>query len=195
VFDVSIEGTKVLDNYDIFKKAGAFTATTETFNVTVADGNLNIDFSALVSDGGINRPKVSAIEILGAATTTYYRDATIATPSGTVNILDGTSYAATSNNQARVQYILTNPTETQKLNIKVFPNPSNSHFNVIIQSAVMKPITLKIIDIAGRTIQSFTHLTANTSILVGGSFRPGVYILEAIQGADRVMIKLVKHSK
>jgi N-acetylneuraminic acid mutarotase len=76
VFDVSIEGTKVLNNYDIFKKVGALTATTETFNVSVADGTLNIHFSASTSDGGTNRPKISAIEILKTnVTTTYYRDA------------------------------------------------------------------------------------------------------------------------
>ena len=76
-FDVSIEGIKVLDNYDIFKKVGAFTATKETFNVNVSDGMLDIYFSALSADGGINRPKISAIEIaaVSAPANTYYRDA------------------------------------------------------------------------------------------------------------------------
>ena len=64
IFDVSMEGTKVLDNYDIVAKAGAFTATRETFNVTVTDDTLNINWSALAAEGGINRPKVSAIEVL-----------------------------------------------------------------------------------------------------------------------------------
>jgi hypothetical protein len=54
----------VLDNYDIFKKVGGFTATTETFTTTVNDGMLNIDFSAKKKDGGIYRPEVTAIEVL-----------------------------------------------------------------------------------------------------------------------------------
>ncbi len=70
VFDVSIENQKVLDNYDIFKKVGGFTATTETFAVTVSDGTLNINFSAQAIDGGLDRPKVSAIEILSSSSTT-----------------------------------------------------------------------------------------------------------------------------
>ncbi len=69
VFDVSIENQKVLDNYDIFKKVGGFTATTETFAVTVSDGILNINFSAQAIDGGLDRPKVSAIEILSSSST------------------------------------------------------------------------------------------------------------------------------
>ena len=175
VFDVSIEGTKVLDNYDIFKKAGAFTATSETFTVNVADGKLNIDFSALVSDGGINRPKVSAIEILSAAAPTVR--------------------LAPTNSKVRVQQVLINESELQKLNIKVFPNPANNYFNVIVQGNVTKPITLRIIDVTGRTVQSFNNLTANTSIQVGTNYRPGVYVLEGIQGLNRVMMKLIKQPK
>jgi hypothetical protein len=67
LFDVSIENNKVLDNYDIFKKVGALTATTETFNVNVTDGVLNILFDAAVAQGGADRPKVSAIEVLPVA--------------------------------------------------------------------------------------------------------------------------------
>jgi uncharacterized repeat protein (TIGR02543 family) len=70
VFDVSLEGTKVLDNYDIFKKVGALTATTETFTATVTDGMLNVAFSSLASDGGADQPKVSAIEVLSNAAPT-----------------------------------------------------------------------------------------------------------------------------
>ena len=59
------EGNLVLDNYDIVKKTGVnFTATSESFVVDVADGLLNIHFSALASEGGVNRPKVSAIEVI-----------------------------------------------------------------------------------------------------------------------------------
>jgi hypothetical protein len=68
LFDVSLEGVKVLDNYDIVKKVGAFTATTETFNAIVSDGTLNILFSAALSDGGVDQPKISAIEILTSGT-------------------------------------------------------------------------------------------------------------------------------
>ncbi|TCZ67481.1 malectin domain-containing carbohydrate-binding protein [Flaviaesturariibacter aridisoli] len=67
VFDVMIEGVKKLDNYDIVAKAGAFTATKETFTVSVTDGILNIDFSSLTAAGGKDNAKVSAIEVLAAA--------------------------------------------------------------------------------------------------------------------------------
>ena len=180
VFDVSIEGTRVLDNYDVFKKAGALTATTETFIVNVADGTLNINFSALAGEGGINRPKVSAIEILTATA---------------ANLLSRTGPAVTTSNQVKTQPVLRNEPPIQKLKIKIHPNPANNYFNIMVQSAVGKPITLKIIDLTGRTVQSINHLTANTSLLIGSDYRPGVYLLEAIQGTERVIMKLIKQSK
>ena len=68
VFDVAAEGTKVLTRYDIAKKVGPLAATSETFAVAVADGVLNLDFSALPAAGGVDQAKVSAIEVLAATT-------------------------------------------------------------------------------------------------------------------------------
>ncbi|WP_086597177.1 malectin domain-containing carbohydrate-binding protein [Hymenobacter crusticola] len=64
VFDVRAENQLVLDNYDILRKVAPFTATTETFSVLVTDGVLNLDLSALASDGGRDAAKLSALEVL-----------------------------------------------------------------------------------------------------------------------------------
>ncbi|WP_289039705.1 malectin domain-containing carbohydrate-binding protein [uncultured Zobellia sp.] len=65
VFDVAIENSRVLDNLDVFAEVGAETLLTKSFNVTVQDGLLDIDFSALASDGGSRHPIINAIEIVG----------------------------------------------------------------------------------------------------------------------------------
>jgi hypothetical protein len=60
VFNVSMEGTQVLTNYDIYQKAGgALKAVVEQIPVTVNDGVLNISFAATVDNA-----KVSAIEVI-----------------------------------------------------------------------------------------------------------------------------------
>lgn len=47
LFDVDMEGTQVLNNFDIFSAAsGQLTAYSQTFTVDVLDGQLNIDFTA-----------------------------------------------------------------------------------------------------------------------------------------------------
>jgi hypothetical protein len=59
VFDVSIEGQTVLQNFDIWAVAGQFAALQQTFVVTVTDGVLNI-----VGTASVNNAKFSAIQVV-----------------------------------------------------------------------------------------------------------------------------------
>ena len=64
LFDVSIEGLQVLDDYDIFATAGGGRiATLESFVVTVTDENLDIDFVTFKDNA-----KIGAIEIVKLGT-------------------------------------------------------------------------------------------------------------------------------
>jgi phospholipase/lecithinase/hemolysin len=60
VFSVDLEGATVLSDYDIIAEAGApLTAITETFQVSVSDGS--IDLSFYLGENGVDNAKVSAI--------------------------------------------------------------------------------------------------------------------------------------
>jgi hypothetical protein len=62
-FNVDIEGTRRLTNYDVFARAGgALRVAQETFRVNVNDGTLNVNFLKGVADN----PAVKAIEVLPA---------------------------------------------------------------------------------------------------------------------------------
>ncbi|MCW5517232.1 PKD domain-containing protein [Muriicola sp. Z0-33] len=65
IFDVRIENALVLDNYDINADVGPETTVSKSFDTNITDGELNIHFSALAADGGVNQPKISAIEVIG----------------------------------------------------------------------------------------------------------------------------------
>lgn len=65
VFDVRLEGDLVEDNLDVFAQVGAEAVLTRTHIVNVTDGELEIDFSSLASNGGTRHPIINAIEILG----------------------------------------------------------------------------------------------------------------------------------
>jgi beta-galactosidase len=59
-FDVSLEGTLVLDDLDIYSAAGgSLKALDRSFNTTVSDGKLNIAFTGVVGNA-----LVSTIEVL-----------------------------------------------------------------------------------------------------------------------------------
>jgi chitodextrinase len=60
VFNVALEGAQVLTNFDIFAQAGGYTALIKTFQTTVSDGQLNINFT----HGSADDPQIGAIEIL-----------------------------------------------------------------------------------------------------------------------------------
>ncbi|GGB96142.1 hypothetical protein GCM10011325_24320 [Dyadobacter sediminis] len=62
-FNVDIEGSRKLTNYDIFTAAGgAMRAKTETFTVQVTDGTLSINFLS----GAADQPIIAAIEVVPA---------------------------------------------------------------------------------------------------------------------------------
>lgn len=59
VFNVKLNGTVVLQNFDIFAVVGANVAVVEAFNTVVTNGSMAIEFDKLVGN-----PKINAIEIL-----------------------------------------------------------------------------------------------------------------------------------
>jgi len=65
-FDVTIENSRKLTNFDIFTAAGgAMRAVQKSIPVTITDGMLNIDFTSGVAD----LPRVSAIEVVTSSVT------------------------------------------------------------------------------------------------------------------------------
>jgi hypothetical protein len=64
VFDVTINGTKVLTNYDMSKEVGCLTAQIKSFVVVSSDGKINITFNL----GAVQNPKINAIEIYPGTT-------------------------------------------------------------------------------------------------------------------------------
>jgi hypothetical protein len=59
LFNVAINGTQVLTNFDIVATGGAFAAVDKTFATTVTNGTITIQFT----NGTVNQPKISAIQI------------------------------------------------------------------------------------------------------------------------------------
>jgi hypothetical protein len=58
VFDVLLEGYNVEHNFDIYSVAGANAAHIRSYEVTVVDGQINMEFLH-----GVENPTISAIEI------------------------------------------------------------------------------------------------------------------------------------
>lgn len=89
VFSVNAEdGPAELVDYDIFASVGAMTATTVDLPVDVADGVLDLDFSARA-----DRPAIAAIEVLAAPVGEWWVDVNRST--NQVHLMVGSTVVAT----------------------------------------------------------------------------------------------------
>ncbi|WP_167855033.1 malectin domain-containing carbohydrate-binding protein [Hymenobacter wooponensis] len=176
IFDVSLEGTQVLDNYDIVKKVGAFTATTETFTTSVADGALTLYFSALANDGGIDRPKVSAIEVYSTA------PASARTSSVATSMLH-TDETVTKAEGATSVTVYPTPTRDGRLHLRL-PATGPGFRSYQLYSALGQQLATGLLPAAA----------GDTVPLDLSSYlrEPGVYMLRLIGPGANLPLKLVK---
>ena len=78
------------------------------------------------------------------------------------------------------------------LELKSYPNPSYSSFNVVIKTSnFTDKIMMKVTDILGREIENRT-VTPNQTVNIGSVYRPGIYIVQVVQGNQSREVKLNK---
>jgi hypothetical protein len=82
-----------------------------------------------------------------------------------------------------------------KLSVTVMPNPSSYQFTLVLKSLSKEKIRLTVTDIAGRIIEQRTGIPANSTIQLGDHYHPGVYIVQFLQGNDKVTLRLIKEGK
>lgn len=80
----------------------------------------------------------------------------------------------------------------QKLNVKVVPNPTESYFNLNLQSTSDRSVTIKIMDALGKLMETRNNVSANGILKVAHNYRPGIYYVEVVQENEKKVVKLVK---
>jgi hypothetical protein len=80
-----------------------------------------------------------------------------------------------------------------ELKIDVQPNPSRNYFTLRVQSEnTNQKIILQIYDVNGHLLETKNNITAQESVQMGKTLKPGFYILEYTQGTAKKQIRLVK---
>ncbi len=80
----------------------------------------------------------------------------------------------------------------ENFDVKVSPNPTSNYFVIQVQSSDRSNnISLRMMDAYGRTIQKET-IGVGSIFKFGENFANGTYYLEAIQGKEKKVIKLLK---
>lgn len=78
----------------------------------------------------------------------------------------------------------------------VYPNPATDRLNVIHDKSVSGTVTMKITDLAGRTIVSqeeFITDNSNASVINIGSMKSGVYVIEVISSQGTSVSRFIKN--
>jgi hypothetical protein len=88
--------------------------------------------------------------------------------------------------------VLDKQAEAVQLTAKAFPNPSNTHFTIKTQGKAGEKINVRIMDALGRIVETKSNVPVNGSLVLGHSYRPGMYYAEIVQGSQKVTLKLVK---
>lgn len=78
------------------------------------------------------------------------------------------------------------------LDVKVFPNPTTTTFNVQVITADSKEINVRILDVQGRFIKSIIIAPYQTAT-IGSELKAGVYMLEVKQGEVVKTVRVVKY--
>jgi hypothetical protein len=77
--------------------------------------------------------------------------------------------------------------------VRVYPNPTNSYFTLNIVSINDKEkIVVRLIDVAGRVLETRNNLSGSQVIKIGNNLKAGLYIAEIRQGNETRQIKLLK---
>lgn len=78
-----------------------------------------------------------------------------------------------------------------KLSVKAFPNAFTDYIN-LQWTGNGKPVTITITDLQGRLVEKRTGLASSGNIRTGYQLTPGVYFAEIVQGAEKIILKLIK---
>jgi hypothetical protein len=190
-----------------------------TFNYTTVDGtakskatrNSSADFTAKSGTMTIPAGQQSATLTINIANDNIQEpteqftvnlskpvNASLSDGTGTVTIQNGspvTMAAPIVANKNVRSYSSEKQVITGKLSVKVFPNPSANYFTIVTNSNSAQPFTVKVMDLLGRTLETKTGISANGPCQIGHNYRTGVYIIQVIQGSEKVSAKLIKQNK
>lgn len=78
------------------------------------------------------------------------------------------------------------------LQVFASPNPTTNAFTVQIASADKQPVTVRIVDLYGRTVLQQTNVSPTSTLRLGEKLTSGLYMIEVIQGNKSSKLKLLK---
>jgi len=81
--------------------------------------------------------------------------------------------------------------QPMEMDVKVFPNPSTSNFNMQIRTSEKDPVIIRVMDVQGRFVKSMRSESTDM-INFGSDLKAGIYMVEIRQGRQVKTLRVVK---
>src|SRR5690606_37017974 len=78
-----------------------------------------------------------------------------------------------------------------KFGVKLFPNPTTSSFNLLVNSLDKEDVQVKVFNATGQLIKSIKGIAGQTTSF-GNELKAGMYFIEVVQGENKQTVKLIK---
>ena len=82
--------------------------------------------------------------------------------------------------------------QAKALSAQLFPNPAAEYSTLKIQSPVNEKLSITVADVAGRVMEHRSGVAANSVLKLGSHYRPGVYVVQIVQGREKLVLRLLK---
>jgi hypothetical protein len=78
-----------------------------------------------------------------------------------------------------------------KIQLSAIPNPSANSFAITVKGGSDEKVSLRVVDIFGRTVEQ-KIVQSNQTLKIGARYRTGIYLVEAVQGKEKSVLRLIK---
>ncbi|TKK65384.1 T9SS type A sorting domain-containing protein [Ilyomonas limi] len=86
--------------------------------------------------------------------------------------------------------------QSTSLHIITSSNPSADGFTLqLLGNNLKQPVSIWVYDVSGRLVEERKKLFIGQSLRLGNQYNPGTYIIEAVQGSQRALTKVIKTGK
>lgn len=175
-----------------------------TQDIKIASNCTSVDLRSERQDNGNGRVYTLYLKVSDSRGNTGTATARAIAPinqSGTTAVDNGPAYTVLSNcfsntltatAQNGVTSRLGVP-QAPALQVRAMPNPTTHQFTLQLKGGAEEGgVELRVMDVLGRLVEARKGIASNTSLQIGANYRPGIYVVEAVQGNERVTLKLIK---
>jgi len=113
----------------------------------------------------------------------------------TINVTAGLNFTSSHTLQRNMAPAMPSDINEKEFKIRVYPTPTSSQFKVKMESPDTKTaMMVRVIDFSGKIIEVKRGLIAGQTFQLGANYKPGMYIIELMQGKMKKTMKVVKQS-